>query len=75
DALEAIQAFKKKQKTSYFCYELNVQMSDQPVKRKKRGRPKKDEHITGGNLEKNVEFNRNLSKIHQKMKISPHQAI
>ncbi|WP_368986383.1 IS1634 family transposase [Caldifermentibacillus hisashii] len=43
DALEAIQAFKKKQKTSYFCYELNVQMSDQPVKRKKRGRPKKDE--------------------------------
>lgn len=43
DALEAIQAFKKKQKTSYFCYELNVQMSDQPVKRKKRGRPKKGE--------------------------------
>ncbi|MCB6745844.1 hypothetical protein, partial [Anaerostipes hadrus] len=28
---------------SYFCYKLNVQMSDQPIKRKKRGRPKKDE--------------------------------
>ncbi|MEC5270215.1 IS1634 family transposase, partial [Heyndrickxia coagulans] len=43
DALEAIQSFKKKQKASYFCYKLNVQMSDQPIKRKKRGRPKKDE--------------------------------
>lgn len=64
DALEAIQEFKKKHKSSYFHYELAIHTHEQPVKRKKRGRPKKEEqpemeivyHVRLHSFEKNIEF-------------------
>lgn len=43
DALEAMKAFEKKDKASLHEYHLEVESKEEPLKRNRRGRPRKDE--------------------------------